>query len=216
MSEPLPKSGPERRDRSHRCRRVLSRPADQFRTALVPTLGAAALLVVLVATVHQVNAARVKSLAEANPGIGDILESQAVDMETTLALSAIIYLFGILAVGLVHSRRLIGALFAMNRRILRMGEGDLGTSFRLRRGDYFHDVADSINGLATELRRQAMEDLADTDDLISIIDRSPQTGALKDGLRGTLSEIRARKRRLLDLPDQEPITRPRLVEAARS
>ena len=204
------------RDRIHRPRRIFSRPADQFRTALVPTLGAAVLLVLLLAFVHRMNAAQVRDLTESNPAFGDVLEAQASGMETTLAMGAIVYLFGVLAVGLVHSRRLMGALFAMNRRLRRFVDGDLAADFRLRRGDYFHDVADSINSLASELRRQAMEDLADVDDLISVLDRSPQAGPLRDGLRGTLAGIRNRKRRLGDLPEQEPPARPRLVEAARS
>ncbi len=177
--------------------RLLSRPADQFRTSLVPTLGAAVLLVVLLAATHQINATRTQELVQANPAFGDTLEAQALGIETTVAIGAVFYLFGLLIVGLVHSRRLMGALFAMHRRIRSLAEGDLSSGFRLRRGDYFHDVAESINETASAFRNQAREDLADVDDLIAILDRSPYAGPLRDGLRESLGGIRSRKLALL-------------------
>ena len=122
--------------------RLLSRPGDQFRTTLVPTLGAAILLVLLLAFVHQANNARTAELVQSNPAFAEALESQSLEMETTLATASVIYLVGILLIGLIHSRRLIGALFAIHRRIMQLAEGDLATRFRLRRSDYFHDVAD--------------------------------------------------------------------------
>ncbi len=212
MSDPLASAPEPGGSRSRRQRRILIRPADQFRTSLVPTLGAAVFLVLLLAAVHQVDAARVRELSEANPAFSDVLEAHAAGMEATLATLAIVYLFGVLAVGLIHSRRLMGALFAMHRRLRRMAAGDLATDLRLRRGDYFHDVADAINEAAGVFRRQTQEDLADVDDLISVLDRSPHAGPLRDGLRETLAGIRSRKRRLLSLGDPEPERRERPIE----
>jgi methyl-accepting chemotaxis protein len=180
-----------------RRKRLLSRPADQFRTSLVPTLGAAVLLVLLLATVHQINATRTSELMQANPAFSEALEAQALGIETTVAIGAVFYLFGLLIVGLVHSRLLMGALFAMHRRIRALAEGDLSGGFRLRRGDYFHDVAESINEAASAFRNQAREDLADVDDLIAVLDRSPYAGPLRDGLHETLEGVRSRKLVLL-------------------
>jgi len=201
--------------RPFRQRRVLGRPADQFRTTLVPTLGAAVLLVFLLAAVHQINTVRVRELAEANPGFSDVLDSQQVAMETTLALGAVFYLFGILTVGLIHSGRLMGSLFAIHRRLRRLSEGDVTTPFKLRRGDYFQDVTEAFNAATAELRRQAGEDLADVDDLISVLDRSPHAGPLREGLRETLAEVGERKRRLLCLQEEAGRSRLRLVEPGR-
>lgn len=182
--------------------RILSRPADQFRTSLVPTLGAAVMLVLLLAAVHQINAATTGELAAANPSARELLEVQAISMETTLATGAIFYLFGLLAVGLIHSRRLMGALFAMHRRIRGIAEGDLSAPMRLRRGDYFHDVADSIGEVVSTLRLQAREDLADVSDMLAVLDRSPYAGPLGEGLREGLEQIRDRKRSLLNITEQ--------------
>jgi len=198
MTEPFNLPAEDREERSHRRRtQLLPRPADQIRTSLIPTLGSALLLVAFLAAVHQINRTRTAELEQANPAFSEALESHATDMETTIAAGAVIYLFGVLLVGLIHSRRLMGALFAMRRRIRRLAEGDLATRFRLRRSDYFHDVAESINEAAAAFQRDASADLADLNDLISILDRSPHAGPLRDGLRGTLEEMRARKRQLL-------------------
>jgi methyl-accepting chemotaxis protein len=188
---------PQRNAVRVRRRRILSRPADQFRTSLVPTLGAAVLLVLLVAFVHHVAAVGTRDLSLRHPAGRDVLQDQAVFIETALAAGAVVCMFGVLAVGLVHSRRLIGALFAMHRRIVRLAEGDLDSPMRLRRGDYFHDVAEAINDAAASFRAQAREDLADADDLISILDRSPHAGPLREGIRDTLVRLRERKRTLL-------------------
>jgi len=181
----------------------------------VPTLGAAVLLIFLLAAVHQINTVRVRELAEANPGFSDVLDSQQIAMEATLAIGAVFYLFGVLAVGLVHSGRLMGALFAIHRRIRRLGEGDVTTPLKLRRGDYFQDVTEAFNSATAELRRRAGEDLADVDDLISVLERSPHAGPLRDGLRETLVEVRERKRRLLGVQEDAGRSRLRLVEPGR-
>jgi len=173
------------------------------------------LLVLLLAAVHQLNTARVRELAESNPGFADVLESQQIATETTLATGAVIYLLGVLAIGLVHSGRVMGALFAINRRLRRLGEGDVSSDLKLRRGDFFQDVAVACNGAVAELRRQATDDLADLNDLISALDRSPQAGPLRDGLRETLSELRDRKRRLLGIADDGAKAHLRLVEQGR-
>jgi hypothetical protein len=199
-----------------RRRRILSRPADQFRTTLVPTLGAAILLVVLLTGLHHLTEARTRELAAANPGYADVLAAQSAQTEAALATGAIVYLFGILAIGLMHSRRMMGALFAIHRRILRLADGDLTTVLRLRRGDYFHDVAEAINTATLSARHEAEVDLADTDDLISILDHSPAAVGLRDGLRQTLVEIRARKRRLLDLEETPELRRLQVIEGGKS
>jgi methyl-accepting chemotaxis protein len=215
MSDTFTQPPAVREPRPHARRtRILSRPADQFRTSLIPTLGAAALLLVLLAVVHSVNSARTSELAEANPAFRDVLEAQAVGLETTLAIAVVFYLVGILIVGLFHSRRLMGALFAMNRRIRGLADGDLATSFRLRRDDYFHDVAESINDAVASVRAEAREDLADVDDLISVLDRSPYAGPLRDGLRGTLEGVRERKLALLGISEEREAATPSLVTAA--
>jgi hypothetical protein len=190
--------------RSHARRtRILSRPADQLRTSLVPTLGAAVLLVLLLAAVHQVNDGATRELAESNPGFRNVLEAQALAMESTLATGAVFYLFGVLAIGLIHSRRLVGALFSIHRRIRMMAEGDLTASFHLRRKDYFHDVAESINESVCAFRLRAQEDLADVNDLLLVLDRSPYTGPVRDGLRETLKGIQDRKRTLLGMESEQ-------------
>lgn len=182
--------------------RFFTRTADQFRTSLVPTVAAALMLIALLAVVHNWNEAATKELSEANPGIQAVLETQASELETTLALGATFYIFGLLTVGLVHSRRMMGALFAMHRRIRRLAEGDMVSRLRLRRGDYFHDVADSINDAVSALRMQAHEDLADVTDLIAILDKSPYAGPLREGLRETLETIRQRKVAILGIPEE--------------
>jgi methyl-accepting chemotaxis protein len=195
-----PSGAPAGRNRVRRTR-ILSRPADQFRTSLVPTVGAAVMLVLLLAAVNQLNDATTRDLARTNPGATELLEAQSLVMQTTLATGAIFYLFGVLAVGLIHSRRLMGALFAMHRRIRGIAEGDLAAPMRLRRNDYFHDVADSINDVVSGLRMQAQEDLADVNDLLAVIERSPYAGPLRDGMRESLEQIRDRKRLLLGLEE---------------
>jgi len=201
--------------RPYQARRMLGRPADQLRTTLVPTLGAAILLVILLAVVHRINDSRVRVLSQTNPGFSDVLDAQQIDMETTLAAGAVVYLFGLLAIGLIHSGRTMGALFAIHRSLRRLEEGDVTTVLKLRRGDYFQDVAAAFNRANGEVRRQAEEDLADVDDLLSILDRSPHAGPLRDGLRETLLEVRDRKRKLLGKAQAEVGGHLRLVETAR-
>jgi hypothetical protein len=186
--------------RHRRRRRILSRPGDQFRTSLVPTLGAAVLLVILVAAVHHLASIRTHDLASTHPEHRSVLEDQARFIEQSLALGAIVYLFGIMGIGIIHSRRVMGALFAMDRRIRRLASGDLTSTLTLRRGDYFHDVADGINEASEALRRAASEDLADIDDLVHLIDRSPHGGPLSGRVRESLLAIKDRKAHMLDLP----------------
>ncbi len=187
--------------RTHRTR-FFTRTADQFRTSLVPTVAAALMLIALLAVVHSWNDAATRELTEANPGFQAVIETHSSALESTLALGAVFYIFGLLAVGLVHSRRMMGALFAMHRRIRRLAEGDLVSRVRLRRGDYFHDVAETINEAVSTLRMQAHEDLADVTDLLAILDKSPYAGPLREGLRETLETIRERKRSLLGVPEE--------------
>jgi len=206
MSETLNSPVAETAERTRTIRTTLfTRPADQLRTSLIPTLGAAVLLVVYLAVIHQITMARAAELAQANPAFREAIDAQAAGQEATLAIGAVFYLLGVLVVGLVHSRRLMGALFAMHRRIRKLAEGDLATRFRLRRGDYFHDVAESINEAAAEFHRQAASDVADLTDIIAILDRSPHAGPLRDGLRESLDEMRARKLRLMKA-EAEPVT----------
>ena len=61
----------------------------------------------------------------------------------------------------------------------------------------FHDVAESLNEAVSHFRNQARDDLADVEDLIAILDRSPYAGPLRDGLRETLVGMRRRKLTLL-------------------
>ncbi|MDD3448479.1 MAG: methyl-accepting chemotaxis protein [Gammaproteobacteria bacterium] len=65
-----------------------------------------------------------------------------------------------------ESHRLAGPMFAINRRLERLGDGDLHSRLSLRQGDHFHEIAEALNS-SVGMLRQRIETIASLVDILN-------------------------------------------------
>ena len=96
-----------------------------------------------------------------NPLLGN--ETLELNEVLPIALVEAIILIGVWYIGIRLTHRVSGPLFSLRRSLQRMGDGDLMVRTRLRRGDYFHDLAGTLGQTAMALRDSvsAAQDTAD-------------------------------------------------------
>lgn len=92
--------------------------------------------------------------AEATPALVRTLEaSLSTSMYITTSIAVILAIVMVIA-GFALSHRLYGPTIQIKRMILRLAQGEYKSRGRLRKGDAFHDVMNSLNALADELDRK--------------------------------------------------------------
>ncbi len=93
----------------------------------------------------------VATLTEANDEISDMLGSYLASVATTAALGAVAFIIVSLAASVYTTHRLVGPTIAFRRHINALIGGDLKVKTKLRQGDAFVEVADSLNKLSDHL-----------------------------------------------------------------
>jgi len=73
-----------------------------------------------------------------------------------LLLGSVVFLGGVVVVGLLESHRTAGAALAIRRAVDRLREGQSQARVRLRRGDHLQDLARSINQLAETIETERL------------------------------------------------------------
>lgn len=68
-----------------------------------------------------------------------------------LLLGSVVFVAGVIAIGVLESHRTAGAAYAIRRSIDQLQEGRTGVRVRLRRGDHLQDLAKALNRLAESL-----------------------------------------------------------------
>lgn len=92
--------------------------------------------------------------AEVTPSLARMLEaSLSTSMYITTSIAVTLAIIMVIA-GFALSHRLYGPTVQIKRMILRLSQGEYKTRGRLRKGDAFHDVMNSLNALADELDRK--------------------------------------------------------------
>ena len=92
--------------------------------------------------------------ADVSPALARSIEaSLANSMYITTSIAVILAIIMVVA-GFALSHRLYGPTVQIKRMILRLSQGEYKTRGRLRKGDAFHDVMNSLNALADELDRK--------------------------------------------------------------
>jgi methyl-accepting chemotaxis protein len=59
---------------------------------------------------------------------------------------------GVLILGLFYTHRVAGPIYQIQKRLGRLGEGDLDVTFAVRKGDHFHSLTRSLNDATGVLR----------------------------------------------------------------
>jgi methyl-accepting chemotaxis protein len=88
-----------------------------------------------------------------------------------------------------ESHRLAGPMFAFNRRLERLGAGDLHSRLRLRQGDHFHEIAEILNSNVGMLRQRIETIAALVDTLDHHTDPDSEAGQILARLRVELEHL---------------------------
>ena len=95
---------------------------------------------------------------------------------TFLTVCVLALLVGLLT--LLVSHKIAGPMYRFEKDIQRVATGDLKSKIRIRKGDQFHEVAESLNDMVTNLNRnltpvvKEIRELAENDDLPPEIQQS--------------------------------------------
>ena len=68
-----------------------------------------------------------------------------------LMIGSVVFVAGVIAVGVLESHRTAGAAYAIRRSVDQIRAGQSGVRVRLRRGDHLQELAASVNQLAESL-----------------------------------------------------------------
>jgi signal transduction histidine kinase len=66
-------------------------------------------------------------------------------------IGSVVFVAGVIAVGVLESHRTAGAAYAIRRSVDQIRAGQSGVRVRLRRGDHLQALAASVNQLAESL-----------------------------------------------------------------
>ncbi|RCX23903.1 methyl-accepting chemotaxis protein [Thioalbus denitrificans] len=106
-----------------------------------------------------------------------------------LAAIEVILLLTVFYFSARESHRLAGPMFAISRRLERLGSGDLYSRLKLRQGDHFHEIAETLNDNVGMLRQrvETIEALVAT--LDHHADPDSEAGQTLARLRGELEHL---------------------------
>jgi two-component system, OmpR family, sensor histidine kinase BaeS len=136
---------------------VLVKPKEQLQVIMTFVVSAVVLIsgLTIIYTFSINSALRSLSFqADTSPAILRTLEaSLSTSMYVAFALSGLLGIFIIMA-GFALSHRLLGPSIQLRRLAQRLANGEYTARGKLRKGDAFHDVMDSLNSLASELEKR--------------------------------------------------------------
>jgi len=127
--------------------------------------------------------------------VGYMLDPQLLNRIDTID-TAIIALIELAIMGLIFylsllaSNKIAGPMYAFDKMLQRVREGDLTTRLHLRHGDIFVDVAEEMNQTFDTLCAQ-IEQLKTTVAQLQQLDTTTEQQALLDELQGQLEKLKS-------------------------
>ncbi len=119
---------------------------------------------------------------------------RAVNLKLMPQLMAVILLMAIASIFISH--KIAGPIYRFEKVAMSIGEGDLTTKFRLRKGDEFKDLADALEDMERSLRYKIMDALVplketsdDLDKLSHNIKETAEERQLISRLRSNLNKL---------------------------
>jgi methyl-accepting chemotaxis protein len=125
----------------------------------------------------------------------------ALVVRLLVALS--LFLAGVVYIGLIFSRRLVGPIYAFARTLAQITRGEYTGALRLRKHDQFTELAEAFNRTLEALRTRAAEDVMLLDELATRIGQAPGLDdEAKRALLARLESAKAAKQRHLTPPSK--------------
>lgn len=151
-----------------RRRRFVVDPRPQLRASAMVGGLVLLLLVLLDASLMLAGAQRREAALQVAPELGELLRAQDRVEVALLAAISIVFLIGVLVVGLLETHRTAGAAYALARALDRLAEGRLSARVRLRKGDNLQAIADAFNRAASRLEANARAEADELDRIASL------------------------------------------------
>ncbi|MBZ0270518.1 HAMP domain-containing protein [bacterium] len=122
-----------------------------------------------------------------------------------IAVVVLILILAIVWYGLHFSHRIVGPVFAFNRHLNWVREGNLTRDLKLRDGDEFQSLAQSFNAMQSSLRRRVREDLEAVERVQKLVTQLAEAAKAGDtnaasvfeSMEKELAEVRRRQEGLL-------------------
>lgn len=165
-----------------RRRRFVVDPRPQLRASAMVGGLVLLLLVLLDASLILAGARGRETALRVAPELADVLRAQDRVEVALLSAISVVFLIGVVVVGLLETHRTAGAAYAIERALDRLAAGGLSARVRLRRSDNLQALAEAFNRAASRLEAEAR---AEADELEGIA-----------GLPGAPADIAARLRAL--------------------
>lgn len=161
----------------------------QYRTALLTSSMAALLLLIVNTAFTLMRNSQMEVISSVAPRLQSTLVQQDARIGTMLILASVIFVVGIFVITIAETHRTAGAVYAVERALERVADGDFRTPLRLRPHDNLRDLRAPFNDMVSTLRKHAA---ADAEALDRLADAANENPALADELRA----LAAKKREL--------------------
>ncbi len=172
-----------------RRRRFVVDPGPQLRASAMVAGLVLLLLVLLDASLILAGAHGREAALRVAPELGEVLRAQDRVEVALLAAISVVFLIGVVVVGLLETHRTAGAAYAIERALDRLAAGALSARVRLRKGDNLQALAAAFNRAASRLEADAR---AEADEL----DRIAALPAAPSDVAAQVRALAARKRQL--------------------
>jgi methyl-accepting chemotaxis protein len=156
-----------------RRRRFVVDPRSQWRASAMVGGLVLLLLVLLDLSLILAGTHSRQAALQAAPELGRLLRAQDRLEILLLVAISVVFLIGVLVVGLLETHRTAGAAYAIERGLERLGEARFGTRVRLRKGDNLQSLAEAFNRAASRLEAAAREEIAELDEIAADLPPDP-------------------------------------------
>ena len=184
-------------DQIFRRRRYLVDPRYQMRSGLLVGTVAFTLLVLLNFSLYLATRAPASVLATLGPSAGGVLPAQDRAQVLLAVFGSVVFLVGVVLVGVLESHRTAGAAYRIGRGLERLRRGESSVEVRLRRDDHLQELAQAVNGLAATMREREIREIERLEALVLRVENFPADRAVEI-LVSDLRVATATRRRALD------------------
>ncbi len=156
-----------------RRRRFVVDPRYQFRASLMMGALVLVLLALLNVSLFVADVQGRRAALAAAPELGDLLRSQDRLELALVAAISVVFLIGVVVVGLLETHRTAGAAFVLRRGLGDVAEGRFAIRLKLRKGDNLQALAEAFNHAASSLHERT---LAEIEELERLAERAGSLG----------------------------------------
>jgi signal transduction histidine kinase len=100
----------------------------------------------------------VQTLTESDDTINELVRSYLISVGTVATSIGALFVLLSLGMSIYFTHKMVGPTIAFRRQINALKSGNYTAKISLRKGDAFNEVAQELNELADELKRQDSED----------------------------------------------------------